>query len=59
MADWRDPEWVRMMLDDGETWAVVGLSGDPTRTAYSMAALRQRCGKRVVPIHPLAPVVRG
>jgi uncharacterized protein len=59
MADWQDPEWVRMMLDDCETWAVVGLSGDPTRTAYEIAALLQRRGKRIVPIHPSAPVVLG
>ena len=59
MADWQDPEWVRMMLDDCETWAVVGLSGDPRRTAYEIAALLQRRGKRIVPIHPDAPVVLG
>jgi predicted CoA-binding protein len=59
MADWQDPEWVRMMLDDCETWAVVGLSGDPTRTAYRIADLLQRHGKRIVPIHPDAPVVLG
>jgi predicted CoA-binding protein len=40
------------MLDDCETWAVVGLSGDPGRTAYSIADLLQRRGKRIVPIHP-------
>ncbi|GAA1132088.1 CoA-binding protein [Nocardioides aquiterrae] len=59
MADWQDPEWVKMMLDDCETWAVVGLSGDPTRTAYQIASLLQRRGKRIVPIHPDAPVVLG
>jgi predicted CoA-binding protein len=51
---WQDPEAVRLMLDDCETWAVVGLSGDPTRTAYSIAALLQGRGKRIVPIHPKA-----
>jgi uncharacterized protein len=59
MADWRDPEWVRLMLDDCETWAVVGLSGDPTRTAYTIAELLQQRGKRIVPIHPTAPTVLG
>jgi predicted CoA-binding protein len=52
MSDWQDPEAVRFMLEDCETWAVVGLSGDPTRTAYSIAALLQGRGKRIVPIHP-------
>ncbi len=59
MADWQDPERVRFMLDDCETWAVVGLSGDPSRTAYSIAALLQQRGKRIVPVHPTAPTVLG
>jgi predicted CoA-binding protein len=54
MADWQDPEAIDFMLDHCETWAVVGLSGDPSRTAYSIAALLQRRGKRIVPIHPNA-----
>lgn len=59
MADWQDPAWVRFMLDDAETWAVVGLSGDQSRTAYSIAALLQQRGKRIVPVHPTAPTVLG
>jgi predicted CoA-binding protein len=51
---WRDPEAIDFMLDDCDTWAVVGLSGDPSRTAYSIAALLQQRGKRIVPIHPAA-----
>ena len=47
------------MLDDCDTWAVVGLSGNPGRTAYRIAALLQQRGKRVVPIHPDAPTVLG
>lgn len=57
MSDWQDPESVRFMLDDCETWAIVGLSGNPARTAYSIAALLQGHGKRIVPIHPDAPTV--
>jgi hypothetical protein len=38
---------------------VVGLSGDPSRTAYSIARLLQSRGKRIVPVHPTAPVVLG
>lgn len=59
MADWQRPEWVRMMLDECETWAIVGLSGDPGRTAYSIASLLQERGKRIIPIHPSAPTVLG
>lgn len=52
MGEWQRSEWVDLMLDDCETWAVVGLSGDPRRPAYEIAALLQRRGKRIVPIHP-------
>ena len=47
------------MLEDCTTWAVVGLSGDPSRTAYSIARMLQQRGKRIVPVHPSAPVVLG
>lgn len=57
MSDWQDPESVRFMLDECETWAIVGLSGNPARTAYSIAAMLQGRGKRIVPIHPDAPTV--
>ena len=59
VADWQDTEWIRFMLDECETWAVVGLSGDPGRTAYEIAQLLQQRGKRIVPIHPSAPTVLG
>jgi predicted CoA-binding protein len=58
-SDWQDPATVDRMLDDLETWAVVGLSGDTSRTAYSIAGLLQRRGKRIVPVHPDAPTVLG
>jgi predicted CoA-binding protein len=57
--EWQDQTAVDLMLDDCETWAVVGLSGDPTRTAYRIAQLLQQRGKRIVPIHPNAPTVLG
>jgi uncharacterized protein len=52
MDDWQLDEWVDLMLDDCETWAVVGLSGNRGRVAYSIAELLQSRGKRIVPIHP-------
>ena len=52
MADWRDPRTVAFLLDECETWAVVGLSGNPARPALEIAQLLQSRGKRVVPIHP-------
>ena len=54
MSRWADQSDVEFLLDQTETWAVVGLSGDPGRTAYEIAALLQRHGKRIVPIHPAA-----
>jgi predicted CoA-binding protein len=47
------------MLDDCRVWAVVGLSGDTSRTAYSIAALLQDHGKQIVPIHPAAAADEG
>jgi predicted CoA-binding protein len=58
-SSWQDPKAVEFMLDEGKTWAVVGLSGDTSRTAYRIAALLQERGKRIVPIHPDAPTVLG
>ena len=58
-APWLDRSAIDLMLEDSKTWAVVGLSGDPSRTAYSIAQLLQDRGKRVVPVHPDAPVVLG
>jgi uncharacterized protein len=52
VSDWQRDEWVDLMLDELGTWAVIGLSGDRGRTAYSIAELLQRRGKRIVPIHP-------
>lgn len=57
--DWLDPDDIRFMLEDCHTWAVVGLSGNPHRTAYRIAGYLQGRGKRIVPIHPTAPVVHG
>jgi predicted CoA-binding protein len=49
---WQEREIVDWMLEETRTWAIVGLSGDPSRTAYEIAAALQRDGKRIVPIHP-------
>lgn len=59
MDIWQDDDALDYMLDDAKTWAVVGLADHPDRTAYGIAALLKERGKRVVPIHPEAPVVHG
>jgi len=51
---WKKQAAIDRMLDESETWAVVGLSGNPWRTAYSIAQELQERGKRIVPIHPNA-----
>ena len=56
---WRnDPDTVRRLLA-AETWAVVGLTGDPGRAAYGVAAWLQQQGKRVVPVNPHGNDVLG
>ena len=51
---WKDRATIDRMLDEGETWAIVGLGDNPWRTAYSIAQELQQRGKRIVPIHPSA-----
>ncbi|MDK1474529.1 CoA-binding protein [Streptomyces sp. 549] len=49
----------RILTESGDTWAVVGLSTNTDRAAYGVAAVLQRFGKRVVPVHPKAETVHG
>lgn len=42
-----------------KTWAVVGLSNNEFRAAYSVAELLQEKGHRIVPVHPKAEEVHG
>jgi uncharacterized protein len=42
-----------------DTWAVVGLSDNPSRAAWGVAAFLQAHGKRIVPVHPRAEPVHG
>jgi len=59
VTSWQDPAAVATMLDELDTWAVVGLSDNPDRTAYRIAELLVERGKTVVPVHPKAPTVLG
>jgi predicted CoA-binding protein len=49
----------RILTGTGDTWAVVGLSNNTSRAAYGVAAVLQRFGKRIVPVHPKAEAVHG
>jgi predicted CoA-binding protein len=55
-----DQPTVRGILTElGDTWAVVGLSDNASRAAHGVAAVLQRYGKRIVPVHPKAETVHG
>ncbi len=58
-TDWQQQEHVDFMLDECKVWAIVGLADHPYRTAYRIAELLQRDGKKIVPIHPDAETVLG
>ncbi len=45
-------ETIRTLLDDAQTWAVVGCSPDPRRDSHRIAGLLQSRGKRVIPVNP-------
>ncbi|MFF5408132.1 CoA-binding protein [Streptomyces misionensis] len=49
----------RILTELGDTWAVVGLSGNSARPAHRVAQVLQRFGKRIVPVHPKAETVHG
>lgn len=60
MAHRNDPAVVRRLLTDTRRWAVVGLSQNRRRTAYSIAGyLRDALDKEVVAVHPKAEEVHG
>jgi predicted CoA-binding protein len=42
-----------------DTWAIVGLTGDPSRDAFGVARMLQRNGKRIIPINPRGEAVHG
>ena len=49
---WRDPEVIKRLLTTPATWAVVGLSANTERTAYSIGRyLREQLGMIIIPIN--------
>ncbi len=55
-----DPDVIRRLLTTPARWAVVGLSANPSRTAFGIARYLQReLGMRIVPVHPRAESVHG
>jgi predicted CoA-binding protein len=52
-------ETIRTLLDEYETWAVVGCSPDPRRDSHRITGLLRSRGKRVIPINPAAREIHG
>lgn len=60
MSHRNDDAVVRKLLTTPATWAVVGLSPDPERAAFRVAAsLRDQFGMRVLPVNPRGASVFG
>lgn len=54
-----DDAVIERLLTAPGRWAVVGLSTSTARAAYGVAALLQRLGAQIVPVHPSASTVHG
>jgi hypothetical protein len=52
-------ETLRDILQNGRTIAVIGISSDPERPAYEVAAYLQKQGYRIVPVTPKDSEVLG
>jgi uncharacterized protein len=55
-----DPDLIRRLLADPGTWAVVGLSSNQARAAWSVSRwLKVEQGKGIIPVHPRAETVHS
>lgn len=54
-----DDAVMRRLLTDAPVWAVVGLSDNTGRPAWSVARRLQAHGRRIVPVHPRAETVHA
>jgi len=59
MSELNDPAVIERLIRTPGTWAVVGLSTNPSRAAFRVSAYLQRIGKTIVPVHPKAETVHG
>jgi predicted CoA-binding protein len=59
MTEALPPEMVESLLRDSRIIAVVGLSSNPTRPSYRVAAYMQQQGKVIVPVNPHETNVLG
>ena len=54
-----DRATIERVLTDYRTWAVVGLSENPARASYRVAAFVQSRGFRIIPVNPVADRILG
>ncbi|GAA4207684.1 CoA-binding protein [Actinocatenispora rupis] len=56
--NYRDPATIDRVLAH-DTWAIVGLTDNPHRTAYRIGRFLLDRGKRIIPVNPRAEAVHG
>lgn len=58
---WKNPEKdeIKTILEESKTIAVVGLSDNPERTSYQIAAEMQKAGYKIFPVNPMIDEVLG
>lgn len=61
MSQINDPDVIkRLLTTSGKRWAIVGLSGNKQRVAYSIGVfLQQGRDMEIIPVHPDAETVHG
>jgi hypothetical protein len=59
MAATAEVDDIRHVLEDLNTWAVVGCSASPSRDSFGVAGFLQAKGKRVVPVNPSEREILG
>lgn len=52
-------EEIKVILENAKTIAVVGLSGNPSRTSYQVSLAMQNAGYRIIPVNPTINEVLG
>jgi predicted CoA-binding protein len=57
--EYGDQATIERVLTDYATWAVVGLSANPARASYRVAAFLQARGFRIIPVNPAVDQILG
>lgn len=59
MSEINDAAVIERLIRTPATWAVVGLSTNPSRAAFRVSSYLQGIGQTIVPVHPKAETVHG